>query len=364
MKKCLLLIPRMGSGGAERVMATIANNLCEKYEVRIITLTDAHSFYKLRDAVTIIGCGQKINRTNKFTECASLAVGGIKAILSLFRAVKTWKPDVMLSFLQSANAMAIILKMLGLLECRVVVSERCDPTVRSWLNRWFEYHFYKYADAIVCQSNNAASYFDEGTQQKICVIPNPISSDAIPQRYEGKRRKCIVAVGRLDEQKNYSMLINAFAKLPESLSEYTLEIYGGGNQEASLRVQIDRLSMGDRVFLKGVKPNVMFHVADAALYVMSSDFEGFPNALVEAMATGLPVISTDFSTGVAKELIHEENGKLIPVGDEAALVEAMTEVLSESGKWDAMSRKNCRILDVLSEEKVFLKWEDVLDLKQ
>lgn len=363
MKKCLLLIPRMGNGGAERVMATIANNLCKKHIVRIITLTDDKSFYRLDDSVEIVGLGQTVNRKNKLTLLASTVGGGIKAFALLRKMVRDWKPDVLLSFLQSTNAIALLQKMLGA-KCRLVVSERCDPTVRNSAHRWFEYHFYRKADRIVCQSNAAAAFFDHETQAKVAVIPNPISADAIPPRYEGERRKCVVGVGRLDKQKNFSMLINAFSKLPESLSGFTLEIYGGGNQETALREQIEQLHMTDRVYLMGIKPNVMFHMADAALYVMSSDFEGFPNALVEAMATGLPVISTDFSTGVARELIHDENGKVIPVGDEAALVEAMTAMLSDESKWNAMSRENRKLLDVLSEEKILQKWEEVLNLNQ
>lgn len=362
MKRCLLLIPRMGNGGAERVLATIANNLCEKYDVCIVTLTDSKSFYKLNDDVDIVGLGQKINRKNKFALIMSTVVGGINSFFKLIQIIKQWKPDVILSFLQSTNAIAILLKFVGV-KSRLVVSERCDPTVRSLLNRWFEYHFYRYADAIVCQSSNAASYFDVETQKKVSIIPNMISADAIPPRFEGERRKCVVGIGRLDKQKNFSLLINAFAKLPKSFSDYTLEIYGGGDQELILKTQIAQYNMCDRIFLKGIKPNVMFYVSDVALYVMSSDFEGFPNALLEAMATGLPVISTDFSTGVARDLIHKENGKIIPVADEVALIEAMIEILSDANKREAMSCENRKLLDEFSEEKIVLKWENVLKLK-
>lgn len=363
MKKCLMLIPRMGNGGAERVMATIANNLCETTEVRIVTLTDANCFYKLNSKVNISGLGQIINRKNRITLLVSTLYGGVNAVISLHRVIKKWQPDIILSFLQSTNAIALALKRTLPSNCKLIVSERCDPTARNWLNRCFEYHFYKYADVVVCQSSVAASFFDEETRKKIYIIPNPISADAIPPRFEGTRRKTIVGVGRLDNQKNFQMLISAFSKLPGDFREYTLEIYGGGNQEANLRNQIAELGLKNRVFLMGVKPNVMHYISDVALYVMSSDYEGFPNALVEAMATGLPVISTDFPTGVARDLIHEENGILIPVGDESALVDAMQTILSNEQNWDSMSRENRKWLDTLSEEKVLQLWEDALKLK-
>lgn len=361
MKKYLLLIPRMSNGGAERVMATIANNLCLHGEVEIVTLTDNQCFYKLNERVKLIGLGQSVNRKNKITLLVTTIIGGIKVFFSYRNVVNTWKPDVVLSFLQSANAIAVLNKMLGG-RYRLVVSERCDPTVRNSLNKWFEYHFYKKSDAIVCQSNVAASFFGDDVQDKIHVIPNPISSDAIPELHVGSRRKVVVGVGRLDKQKNFEMLIKAFSRLPEEFSNYKLEIYGGGKEEENLQHLIEELDVKKKVKLMGIKPNVMHYISDAALYVMSSDYEGFPNALVEAMATGIPVISTDFSTGVARELIGEKNGKVVPVGDEEALRDAMINMLSAEDKWNEISLANREMLTILSEEAVMRKWREVLEL--
>lgn len=361
MKKCLLLIPRMGNGGAERVMATIANNLCGYDEVRIVTLTDNQCFYKLKDQVNVVGLGQSVNRKNKATLLFSTIMGGTKVFFSFRGLVNDWKPDVVLSFLQSANAIAILNKVLGG-KFRLVVSERCDPTVRSEINKWFEYHFYKKADAIVCQSNMAADFFGDDSQRKIHIIQNPISSDAIPDLYQGQRRKVVVGVGRLDGQKNFQMLIKAFSRLPEKFSDYKLEIYGGGNQENLLRQLIVELKVEEKVKLMGIKPNVMHYISDVALYVMSSNYEGFPNALVEAMATGIPVISTDFPTGVARELIGKKNGMVVPVGDEDALLDAMIKMLSDENKWDEISLANRELLAILSEENVMKKWRTVLEL--
>ena len=362
MKKCLLLIPRMGNGGAERVMATIANNLCREHEVRIVTMTDdAESFYPLDERIGVSALGKGVNRKNKITKLFSMATGGVRVFFALRREIKTWKPDVVLSFLQSANAMAILAKMFGA-KCRLVVSERCDPAERSWLNRWFERNFYSKADIVVCQSNKVIDFFPKNKRGNCVVIPNPIAADAIPPRHEGERRHTVVGVGRLSKQKNFKMLIHAFSELPEQFSDYTLEIYGGGPLEGELREQIDALGLQERARLMGVKKGVMHYIADAALYVMSSDFEGFPNALAEAMASGIPVISTDFSTGVAKDIVGEENGIVIPVGDETALVDAMTKMLSDESRWDEISRANRELLDTLSEGRVMTLWNEALSL--
>ncbi len=364
MKKCLLLIPRMGNGGAERVMATIANNLCCEHEVRIVTMTDdAESFYPLDGRVSIAGLGQAVNRKNKITKLFTMATGGVKVFFALRREIKTWKPDVVLSFLQSANAMAIFAKMFSS-KCRLVVSERCDPAERSWLNRWFERNFYRKADVVVCQSSKVIDFFPEKHRGNCVVIPNPIAADAIPPRHEGARRHTVVGVGRLDGQKNFKMLISAFGKLPEQFSDYTLEIYGGGAREKELQEHIEAIGLQDRARLMGVKKGVMRYIADTALYVMSSNFEGFPNALAEAMATGLPVISTDFSTGVAADIVGEKNGIVIPVGDEEALVDAMTTMLSDESRWEEMSRANRELLDALSEDRVMMFWNEALALSE
>ena len=106
----------------------------------------------------------------------------------------------------------------------------------------------------------------------------------------------------------------------------------------------------------------MHYISDVALYVMSSDYEGFPNALAEAMATGLPVISTNFSTGVAGDIVKPENGIVIPVGDEKALTDAMEKMLSEEEKWESMSIENRKLLGTLSEKNVMAMWVKVLNL--
>lgn len=359
MKKILFLIPCLIGGGAERVMVTLANGFSKTYDVEILTLTHTESFYKLEDAVKVTGIGCSVNKKNALTKFATRVTYAFKGFFGIRKAIKEKKPDVVIAFLNSVSEPLMLLKTLSKLKCKTIVSERADPNERSFFHRWFERNFFPKADVIVCQSKKASEFFKEKHRDKTVIIPNPICATAIPPLFEGDRTKRIVGVGRLAEQKNFQLLINAFSKLDERFSDYKLEIYGAGPLENDLKRMITDLGLADRAFLMGSKKNVMFELSDASLYVMSSNFEGFPNALVEAMATGLPVISTDFPTGVAKEIVKEDNGIVIPMRDEDALTRAMEELLSDSERCKKMSIKNREYLNILNEETVIGMWENI-----
>ena len=192
----------------------------------------------------------------------------------------------------------------------------------------------------MCQSSKVAEYFDSNNT---IVIPNPIDNNILPEPYTGERRKVIVGVGRLMKQKNFANLIKAFSMLDSQFNEYTLEIYGEGSLHQELDDLINRLNLSHRVKLMGAKQNVLQLIKDASLFVMSSDYEGYPNALAEAMAIGLPVICTDFYSGTARELIGEKNGLLVPVGDSKAMAKAIERLLSDSQKREIMSKENIKI---------------------
>lgn len=359
--KYLFLIPRLGGGGAERVLVTIANQLCKNNEIKILTITAAGSFYKLNETIEVRCIESPVNRKNKITLYFTEMTGALKSLYRIKREVDDWQPDAMLSFLTDTNFLAIILKMFGQIKCRLVVSERADPDRRGKMKKWFEKKLYPKADVIVCQSKPVADFFSKKHVDKIKVIQNPINRDAIPEVYSKERKKRIVGVGRLDYQKNFALLINAFAQLGEQFSDYQLEIYGNGSLEKELQNQIDSLRLTNRVHLMGMKKDVMHYIADASLFVLSSDFEGFPNALIEAMATGLPVISTDFTpTGVAAEIVTRNNGLIVPAGDVKSLAEAMREVLSDASLMEMYSKNNRKMLNKFDEHRIAMEWEATL----
>ncbi len=359
-KKYVFFITSLVGGGAERVMTTIANGLCQEDEILILTMTNKSIFYVLDERIRVKNLSTTIKARNKILRLLATAWKGIGAFFKAKREIRKFKPDAMLAFLGPSITLAIFCKLFSFKKVKLVVSERADPKARNKFEQWFERNFYGVADVIVCQSGAVQKFFPEKVQKKTTVIKNPICATAIPPYFTGERTKRIVGVGRLDGQKNFPLLIDAFHALDEQFDDYTLEIYGEGHKRPELEQQIAELGLEGRARLMGSVKQVMFSLSDASLFVLSSDFEGFPNVLVEAMATGLPVISTDFSPGIAREIVGAENGLVVPVRDAAALKTAMETILGDEQRIKSMSMKNTEIMNELCEEKIIARWKEVL----
>ena len=364
MKKVLMLIPSLDAGGAERVMSTLANGLCDTYSIEILKLKSDEPFYKLDEKVKVSSIGCTVNRKNKITSIFSKLKAGLKGFFGIKRYIKKTKPDVVVAFLGQMIKPVVIMRAFGGIKCKLIISERADPYARGKFYKWFEKKFFPKADAIVCQSKAVVDFFPKKAQKKCIVLENPINSTAIPERFQGERRKVIVGVGRLSEQKNFKLLIEAFANLNSSFGDYKLEIYGEGAQRNELEKLIDKLNLSSKVFLMGLKKNVMHVISDTSLFVLSSEFEGFPNVLIEAMASGLPVITTDFSPGVAKEIVLEQNGLIVPRNNVKELTYAIESILSDENKIESMSKENVKIKDRLGEDVILEKWKGLIDFEK
>ena len=249
------------------------------------------------------------------------------------------------------------------LNVKVVVSERNDPKnfagkkVVKILSRFLM----RFADGFVFQTNDAKAFYEKKLKNRGQVIPNPLITDNLPNAFEGERTKCIVTAGRLNVQKNQKMLISAFGEVSKKHPEYKLIIYGEGPLRATLEAQIAESGLEERVLLPGNFSDLLEHTKSAAMFVMSSDFEGMPNALIEAMAIGLPCISTDCTCGGPRELIRDgQNGILVPVGDEARLAEAMERLISDEAFADYIGKNAIEIRRRLDSEVIGKQWMDYL----
>ena len=319
--KIVFVIPDMPGGGTERVVALLANEYAGRgINVSILLFAGHQTAYPLADGIEVVSLGEpsggsiveRISRIRRMREYYRKNSG-----------CRIWAFSVM-GAVFSAVAVAAHRRQYGFL-----VSERNDPN--RYEHPYIRNFFYRTADRIVCQTQDAIDSFPKAIRRKALVIPNPVDigeTESCP----GERDKRIVAVGRLEPQKNHKLLLRAFARFHGQYPEYTLEIYGKGALEEELRVLAGELGVDRSVIFKGFSGQVREDIRKAAMYVLSSDYEGISNSMLEALALGIPVIATDCPCGGARTYIRQNvNGLLVPVGDEAALADAMKRLAEAPG---------------------------------
>lgn len=348
--KCLFVAPGMLFGGAERVMSILANEWGKSnVETTIlVTETEAISKYSLSDKVTIIGCHEEKERARipQFTV--------IKKVRDI---CKEWKPDVVISFYNDLCALTA-LGIIGL-HIPLIYSERNDPkrTNQRLLDRLYRKIVECMADKIVFQTAGAQRCYSKRVQEKSTVILNPVNTNGFSRHDFSCEKSEIVSVGRLEAQKNQKLLIDAFELIASDFPEYQLTIYGEGSLRKELEDYIKAKGLQERVFLPGNKNNIQEHIKDASLFVLSSDYEGIPNALIEAMAIGLPCVSTDCSPGGARELIKEGvNGLITPCGDARKLSDAMRMLLSNKAYAKVCGIKALKIRKKTDVKQISTDW--------
>lgn len=354
MKKLLFLCHGAGNGGAERVITTLAGAFAQKdYFVVLITTNEPKNDYVLNSNII-----HKIILSNK----KSVIYRTIDRIIQLRSYLKQYKPDCIISFSGIPNMQAVVADI-GL-KNRLIISERVDPSKypQSKLGRILRDFIYHFADCIVFQTEDARNYFDRYIQNRSVIIPNPIRND-LPKPYMGERKKRIVGVGSLGEQKNWTMGIKASRIFFESHPDYVFDIYGDGPLKNILQKMIyDDDLLRDRVKLHGFVPDVVDRILNATMYISSSDYEGISNAMLESLAVGVPTICTDCPVGGARENIESgENGFLVPVGDYKKLAELMTYLADNKSLQQRFSQKSPSIREILQLDNIVYQWEKVIN---
>lgn len=345
--RIVFLVPALRSGGAERVIVTLANWLAQEFRVYIWMMVGSQVEYALSDRVCLEQSYLAINK------------GGINRLLWLVKHLKKNKNTVVISFMTKLNMYAILsAKLAGV---KVIVSERNDPsrTIASRYNHIREL-LYRLADKIVFQTEGAREFFSASVQKKGIIILNPLRGK-VPNVYEGVRKKKIVTISRLHPQKNLNLLIDAFKDFIDEYSDYQLEIYGEGFLESELKSKVKVCGLSKKVIFAGVDENVLSLIRDAAMFVITSNFEGLSNALIEAMAIGLPCISTDSPPGGARMLIENGvNGLLVPVEGKDELICAMKEIASDKDFAARLGKNAAKIRERVNEKTICLQWKRLI----
>ena len=358
MRKILILIPRMGGGGAERVVSIVANSLSEQNSVQITTLVSNESFYELKNTVKLTSAQYRINRSNKITRLGSMGKNLVASIFFTRKTIREYRPDIVFSILEEMDIVTYIATR-GLKGFKWICSERNDPTRRNKNVQRILEKIYQKCDMLVCQSKTVAAYYS--MLENKCVIPNPVDLDNYPARVGEAVPPKIVAVGRLAPQKNIEMLIEAFSLIEKKYPNVTVTVYGEGPEREKLENQIAMLKLENKIFLPGANRNVLETIRDAAIFAFPTNFEGFPNVLVEAIAMGIPVVSTNFATGVAKEIVDENVGLVVPCCDTKAFAEAMDALLSSPEKRKQIRYMSRKAIEPFAVEKVIDKWKRLIE---
>ena len=350
MKNIIFLTYYMGFGGVEKVIATLSNKFSEKgIKCTIITLRNDQCVYTLNSNIDIIPLydGEGTPTVKEYGKC----------FIYLRKLVKEIQPDVILSMPEEISCKAIPF-LIGL-KIPIVVSERNNPWImpQNKINRLLRRIFYPFVNGIVFQTKEAGQFFSRNIRNKSTVIPNPLDLSRIPEEWEAPRRKEIVSVGRLESQKNYSLLINAFSEFYKKHNEYCLIIYGKGSEKEALEDLAKNKIPESAYYFAGVTNDVLKCINGSFMFVLSSDYEGLPNILIEAMALGLPCISTNCKCGPRSLIENGLNGLLIPVRNEKAMVQAMCHIAENEEHALSMGKEAMLIKERLNTDKIVERWK-------
>lgn len=402
-KKVLLILPHMIGGGAERVASLLMNSFASRgYETEMVLTSDRPENVvrcDLDDRTTLTclpeilppePLWQRIGYDiflkiyaqvfcNLF-ELFRLPVPAAFAKASLFvqyRREIRWLREKLLSepetaviaFLQPAIPIAMLAAR-GLPN-RLGFSERCDSErlMKKRYGRKFIERYYRRADFSVFQTDFARLVYPAPIADKGVVIPNPLKA-GLPAPFAGEREKSVVTFCRISRQKNLPLLIDAFALFHKAHPAYTLRIIGGSDGEegraveAAAKEQIRTLGLSEAVMLQPFSANVHGDILRCAMYVNSSDFEGLSNAMLEAMAIGLPCVCTDCPAGGARATIKNgENGLLVPMNDVSALATAMGRLAADPALAKKLSENAAALREELSLDAIAEKWLELLEAK-
>ena len=348
--KISFFIGGMRRGGAERVISILANDYCSRgWDVDIVLLLQNAVEYDLDSRIRIVDITKK---SGGYVKNAGFWLTGIRKYL------KNRKPDQIVSFVGRINAL-VLTASIGL-NLPVVVSERNDPKHdgRGALMQSYCNLIYHRAKTIVYQNEHERSCFDKSLDKLGCIIPNPVNVALVRQ---APLTPVVTTAGRLIRQKNQKLLVAAMAQVHENCPEAKCRIYGEGNLRTALQEQINSLGLQDVVILEGNVKDIHQRLAQCGVFVLTSDFEGLSNALIEGLMVGLPCITTDYPG--ARELIQDgKNGLVVPMNDVDALAAAITKLIkNENACADTLAKQGQAFAQRFCADAVLEQWHNIIE---
>lgn len=343
-------ISSLSGGGAEKVLTTLAENFAKRgNDVSITSLEKRPQFYPVSDSVTL----NKVNNMNK---------GKIREMLGDFVGVRKWmkkqNADISISFLSRCNILVILASLFT--NKKIVVCDRNNPLMEH-SEKVFKRscRLYKHANAVFVQTEKIKSFYPQSLQKKIFVIENPIDFDALKGQIGDEnieKSDTIISLGRLEKQKDFTTLIKAFSKVSPKHPSWDLKIYGTGDMIEELIALTNTLGVNDKVIFCNRTEKPFLELSKSKIFVLSSNYEGFPNALCEAMASGIACISSDCISGPSELITNGDNGYLFPVGDVDALAKQLESVIDDEDKRKQLGDNASKAVAHLELNAIVDKW--------
>ena len=399
MKEVMFVLPVMHGGGAERVAAQIANEMHSRgIKVTFVLTSDTLKQVVITDLsedIPLINVQDSLGKEGTISKLCyrikglfssllckpfeslgkpvpadfaklSLSAEYHREIRKMKEIIGEHKNATVISFLQPS--IPITLLAAKNLPNRIILSERGNPQrlMKKRYGRNFIEKYYQRAYKVVFQTEDARNVYPQNIAEKGVVISNPIKAN-LPEPYHGERNKYITTFCRISKQKNLPNLLQAFLIVHQKHSDYQFRIIGDTyNAEGELVLNdlqkfIKQNALDKNVLFESFMQNVHEAIIKDCMYVNSSDYEGISNAMLEAMAIGMPVVCTDCPIGGAKATITDgENGLLVPIQNAEALASAMNRMIEDNELADKLSHNASQIREELSLDKITEKWMQLL----
>lgn len=346
-KDIIIVTGSMTRGGAEGVIANIAEVLAKRgWKIHIVSILFSENAYDF---------GENIEFIDASNEGSNQLLDTPRMIRAIKIEIKRIKPQAVLSFMAKIN-IATWFAVIGT-GVKFIASERNDPAVgRNAVYQKILSMTYSAADVVVFQTTRAKEFFNQKIQSKGVIIPNPLKP--MPEAIYNQTKR-IVTVGRLSEQKNHKLLIDAFERVYPNHPDFSIDIYGDGSMRDELQAYIVQKGLSDSIHLCGKIDNVPERIRDAYMFVLPSDYEGLSNALLEAMGIGLPCITTNCA-GSDDAIQNGENGLIVSIRDCDAMERAIRILIEDPASALEMGRKARSSMGRYRVEQIVDQWEALL----
>lgn len=352
------LINDLSSGGAERATASLANYFVAQGEhVDIITFKDTESFYPLDSRVNI-SCAHLAN-LDKSASAKRIYLTA-KRIAKLRYLIRKKKLDVLIGMSFYMVWYAVLSTKFT--RTKSVGTERTNPYTykATKMHTLLRKTFYHFTNGYVFQTQKAADFFSKN-HKRDAIIPNAIYNEKIYSLSPPENReKTICGVGRLCQLKRFDILIESFALISKQIPDYTLVIYGEGEKREELQDLIYSLGLQEKISMPGAFHNAVEFVNNASVFVLSSELEGMPNALMESMSMGVPCVSTRCNMGPEELIDDGVNGLLVNVNDKQQMAYAVLKVIKNNELARTLSENAVKLLDTNSIDKISNRWLEYL----